>query len=133
MNILKLVSLAGFEPAKSCSRNRRYRPLTDRELIVVGVTGFEPASSSFQARPSTGLTIHSELLGGAWTESNLLPVEEVGYSHPAAPACTYCTPHILVEVDGLEPSVPEGRDLQSPRLPITVYTSKIIYAYPMTC
>jgi hypothetical protein len=30
---------------------------------VVWVAGFEPAASAFQARPSTGLTIHPEMVG----------------------------------------------------------------------
>lgn len=38
---------------RSRSRNRK----------VVWVAGFEPAASAFQARPSTGLTLHPEMVG----------------------------------------------------------------------
>ena len=40
-----------------CRRSRRSRKR------VVWVAGFEPAASAFQARPSTGLTLHPEMVG----------------------------------------------------------------------
>ncbi|MEY4427727.1 MAG: hypothetical protein RLZZ182_416 [Pseudomonadota bacterium] len=36
-------------------------PISGRCRSVVWVAGFEPAASAFQARPSTGLTIHPDV------------------------------------------------------------------------
>ena len=44
------------------------------------------------------------ILGGKWTESNLLPLQEMGYSHLLGPPSLTCTSHILAPTVGLEPT-----------------------------
>ena len=57
--ILKLVRGKGIEPLTT-GWKPVILPLNEPRIKLVCVAGFEPAASSFQTRPSTGLTLYTD-------------------------------------------------------------------------
>ena len=53
----------GTDLQSAAPRCLRRIPLIGDQYRVVWVAGFEPAASAFRERPSTGLTIHPEIVG----------------------------------------------------------------------
>ena len=66
---IKLVPQDGIEPPHPAYKTGPL-PLRIQGQKLVCVVGFEPTASSFQTRPSTRLTLHTDKHGGHMSESN---------------------------------------------------------------